>query len=167
MDFFLSKKVIVGLFFLIFLEVTFLFFYHQSKVRDTIPNQNWTKENIPGNFVSILSFHYLFSLNKGSLRGMTLRNTYDGRIARIHNAPGVHIGFLYEKAIELVENKGTNIIPITRGAYDNIIITDWNQNSIKFEDLKVGDNIEITETLDLKQRYPLADQKIVIVKINR
>lgn len=167
MDFFLSKKVIGGLFFLVLLELAFLFFYHRDKVRHTIPNLNWTNTNIPGNFVSILSFHYLFSLNKGSLETMTVRNTYKGTITEVNNTPGVYIGFPYEKAIDIIQNKGANTVLITKNAYDSLQIVDLNGNSIRFEDLHVGDSVEITEILDLSQRNPFSGQKISISKINQ
>lgn len=167
MDFIFSKKAIGGLFFLILLEVAFLSFYHQDKVRNNIPNKSWNNQSMPGNFVSLLSFHYLFSLNKGSLNEMTLRNSYKGTITKIYDKPGVRIGFPYEKAIDIIENKGENTVLITKKAYDNLQIIDLNGNSIRFEDLRVGDSVEIAENLDLTQRYPLSDQRIVIAKINK
>ena len=167
MGFLRSNKLQIGLFCLVLIQFFFLTNHYQEKIRVAIPKDKYSAVNLPGNFVSILSFHYLFTLNKGSLQQMTINNTYKGIITKIHSKPGVYIGFLYEKAIEIEENNEKNMVPIAKSALQDLLVSDLNGSSIRLEDLKVGDEVEIIEILDFTQIHPLADQKITIYKLSQ
>lgn len=159
----LKKFFFITLILLIVFEIVFLTNFKQKKTLiEVLPNEKFIDLSISESVVSPLSFRYLASLNKGALVNSILTNTYYGRIKKIYDAPSSYFAFGYERALSISEKNGLSAVLIGKDALDTIEVKDRNGRDMNFNDLVTGEDVWITEKIDLSQPNPHKGQKISV-----
>lgn len=98
------------------------------------------------------SLDYLGRIVAGELVSSTVQNVYNGTIAQVYDTPGIINQRSYVKALKLQNNKVQYYYLLFQQNLSKFTFIEASGNEeipIRFSDLKIGDRVEITETLDL------------------
>jgi len=145
----LNNKIIIIILFAIIAGLIFINFSKQNKIKSKQEvNPPQPIQNIFPSIIGIIDYSYFALFNIGSPDSSLLVNTYSGNIKKINLKSGFIRSIKFEKGIYIKSSNGKHsFLALSKNSIASLEVYDKLSNILSFDDLRIGDDIQIIESI--------------------